>query len=170
MSENVQKEDKVEGLEQEIANLRNQLEKEKKDHEELRNKFLYLSADFDNFIKRVEKERQSLLLNERERILTKVLPLVDELEMVLNLTKDKDSSLYEGIKMIRDKFFNLLKEEGFEAIEALGKPFNPKYHEVLEGDKGEKVVEEFRKGFIFMGKVIRPSVVKLEKVKGDKHE
>ncbi|GBC75783.1 Protein GrpE [archaeon HR06] len=159
MSENIQ-DKKLEDLQRHVEELTKMLEQERKNHEELKNKFLYLSADFDNFIKRVEKERESMILKERERVLTKFLPIVDDLEILMSIVKE--DSLKEGVKMIRDKLYNLLKEEGFETIEAIGKPFDARYHEVLEGGEGV-VVQELRKGFTFMGKVIRPSMVKLEK-------
>lgn len=148
-------------LKNEVKLLKSELEEERKKYNEVKNKMDYLAADFENFRKRVEKDKLNATLSEKERLIRKVLPLVDELELAAKMADKNDEQLAKGLKMILDKFFAFLKEEGFEVIETIGKPFNPNFHESFDGKSEGIVTEEIRKGFMFMGKVIRPSIVKL---------
>lgn len=148
-------------LKNEIVLLKSELEEERKRYHELKNKMDYLTSDFENFRKRVEKDKLNATMSERERIIRKFLPLIDDLELATKMTNKDNEQLSVGLKMILDKFFATIREEGFEVIETLGKPFNPNFHESLDGKNEGMIVEEVRKGFMFMGKVIRPSIVKL---------
>jgi molecular chaperone GrpE len=148
-------------LKNEVKLLKSELEEERKMYNEVKNKMDYLTADFENFRKRVEKDKLNATLSEKERIIRKVLPLVDELELATKMADKNDEQLAKGLKMVLDKFIAFLREEGFEIIETVGKPFNPNFHESLDGKNEGIITEEVRKGFMFMGKVIRPSIVKL---------
>ncbi|MEM3368761.1 MAG: nucleotide exchange factor GrpE [Thermoproteota archaeon] len=148
-------------LKNEVKLLESELEEERKKYNEIKNKMDYLTADFENFRKRVEKDKFNATLGEKERIIRKILPLVDELELATKMVNDSNDPLAKGLKMVLDKFIMFLREEGFEVIETVSKPFNPNMHESLDGKVERIVTEEVRKGFMFMGKVIRPSIVKV---------
>ena len=94
--------------------------------------------------------------------------VIDDLERALDASHVNQDleALNKGVEMIARKLQELIKNEGVEAIEALGKPFDPAYHQPLmvEGSSEEQenmVIEEFQKGYIMHGRVIRPSLVKV---------
>ncbi len=124
-------------------------------------------ADFDNYRKRVMKEKASM----RESILgdfvKKLLPLLDNLERAL-ASVEEEKSLKEGVEMIYKQFVALLREEGIESISCQGGIFCPHLHEAVmqvetEDFPSNTVVEELQKGYQFKGKVLRASMVKVAK-------
>jgi len=138
----------------------------------------YLQADFENYRKRVDKELGEATKRSNERLITNILSVVDDLERAIQTgqTTDNAKALLEGVEMVQKKLCSVLEQEGLIQIEAVGKPFDPNLHEPLakvpsKDNKEGTVVEEARKGYIFKGKVIRPSVVKItckeEEVKQD---
>jgi molecular chaperone GrpE len=146
------------------------LEEEKKKAEDYLNRLKYLQADFENYRKRVEKERGETLNREKTRLITRLLVILDELELAIKNGKNAQNkdTLVEGVEMVFNKFQKLLCEEGLCEIEALGKPFNPELHEaalIVQTDNhpNNTVIEEIRKGFMLNGKVVRPSSVKVAK-------
>lgn len=103
-----------------------------------------------------------------EKLIVNLLSVIDELELALRSgreTEDKQA-LLEGVEMTLRKMYATLEYEGLAKIEAVGKPFNPKMHEIVlkvptkDCEEGV-VIEEVRKGFMLRGKVIRPSMVKI---------
>ena len=135
--------------------------------EEERNKYLRLSADFDNYRKRTLKEKMDLTKLAGEEILTKMLPVLDDLERALNSVQETvdTEAIKEGIRLIYNKFSNYLSQQGIKEIEALHKDFDTDFHEAVsqtpapdETLKG-KVVDVIEKGYLLNGKVIRHSKV-----------
>ncbi|WXG39595.1 MAG: nucleotide exchange factor GrpE [Candidatus Freyarchaeum deiterrae] len=154
----------------EMKLLEKSLEEEKKRAEDNLNRLKYLQADFENYRKRMEKEKGEILNREKARLITKLLVVLDELELAIKNGKDAEDkeTLVEGVEMVFNKFQKLLCEEGLCEIEALGKPFNPELHEATltvqtEDHPHNTVIEEVRKGFMLNGKVVRPSTVKVAK-------
>ncbi len=140
-----------------------ELDKANKKIAELEDKYLRQVAEFDNFRRRVMKEKAELILNGGEKVLTSLLPVVDDLERaqqhMANATDVK--ALKEGIDLIIDKFNKLLKSQGVKEIETKGKDFDVNYHEAItmipsENDEQKgKIVDCVSKGYTLNDKVIR---------------
>ncbi len=134
--------------------------------QETKDKYIRLYAEFDNYRKRVQKDREELLKYGTEPLIMELLTIVDTLEMALSHAKEESNvdSLIKGVELTLKEFHKVLKKYGVEEIEALGKPFNPEIHhamsQVVRSDVDDKtVVEEYRKGYKLNDKVIRPSLV-----------
>ncbi len=139
------------------------MEKDKKSKEkEYLEQLQRLQAEFDNYRKRVEREKQEIYNNANEKLITRLLDILDSFELALKHNAD------EGVKMIYSQLYSLLESHGLKKIEATGK-FNPEVHEALIQEEGEEdgiIIEELQKGYILNNKVIRPSKVKISKLKG----
>ena len=138
------------------------------DKDKYRERLMRLQADYDNYRKNVEKrfEEQRKLAN--ERLVLKLLPVVDDFERIMKSTDDE--KMIEGMEMVHRNMMEALKSEGVERMECVGKPFDPFEHEAIEvsyeGSCDEnRVVEELRAGYRMNGRVIRTALVK---VKGGK--
>ena len=138
---------------------------EKKEHKkEKKNEYFEqlqrLQAEFENFRKRTEKERLEIYKNANEELVVKLLNILDDFELALKNIDEK------GVSMIYSELHSILEKEGLEIIKAEGQ-FDPKFHEALiqeEGEKDEMIVEEFQKGYMLNDKVIRASKVKITKM------
>lgn len=137
--------------------------------QEMNDKYIRLYAEFDNYRKRVNKDREELIKYANEGIIYQLLPVIDNLEMALKHSNDSTSSgIVQGVENTLREFLRTLEKFGLTPIEAVNKPFDPLLHEamcVIERKDIEEnlVVEEFRKGYIFKEKVIRPSLVSVSK-------
>lgn len=161
---------KTPDMRRKIEELSQSLEAERKRADEYLTRLRYMQADFENFEKRVRREREDLVKMSGERIIAKMLPLLDELQIALvESRKLKDAGAFiKGLEMILANLLDLLRQEGVEEIEALGLKFDPLKHEVvsfIETDSVEEntVVKELRRGYLLHGRVIRPSVVEVAK-------
>ncbi len=144
-----------------------ELEQLLKDKEE---RYLRLHADFDNFRRRTQIDREADKKYRAQSLVSNLLPAVDNLERAMDIqpNNEQTKSLLEGVKMVYQSILDALKSEGVEQIEAVGKQFDPNLHQaVMQADeedvKENVVVEEFQKGYILKGRVIRPSMVKVNK-------
>ena len=130
---------------------------------ELNDKFLRKVAEFDNYRKRTLKEKAELILNGAEKTLTKILPVIDDMERAIENGKKTDDveALREGMDLIYKKFIKILEGEGVERIETTGKDFDTDYHEAIAmvpgmGDENKgKVIDCVQTGYTLNGKVIR---------------
>lgn len=162
-----------------VKKLEDKLEAEQEKTKEYLDRLKYLQADFENYRKRVEKETQEAVQRSNEKLIACLINIMDDLESAISAgetTENKDA-LLEGIKMIHKNFDKLLEKEGLKRLKCVGQVFNPNIHEVLaevptKDLKSGIVLEEARKGFMFKGKVIRPSIVKIacEDSEGGKNE
>ena len=147
--------------------LRTELEQARDKANDYLNRLTYLQAEFENYQKRVKREIIQTTQYGNLSLITQLLPIVDELEYALQASVGKATSqgLIDGIKLILSKLKNILFKEGLTPIDAIGKPFDPYLHEVIQresnGEGQDLVTEEIRKGYVFKGKVIRPSLVKV---------
>lgn len=130
---------------------------------ELKTQQLYKVAEFDNFRKRVIQEKAELIKNGGAKVITTLLPIVDDLERAQqNMDKFEDvAAVKEGLNLIIDKFFKLLAQEGLKKMEVVGQPFDADYHEAIasvpglpEDQKG-KVIDCMTAGYTLNDKVIR---------------
>lgn len=138
--------------------------KEKK-IEELTNLLKTVQADFENYKKRVEKERGEVINYAKEQIIAKLLPVLDSFEFALK-TDVKNPEFEKGIKMIFVQLVSVLHKEGLHPIDTNGKKFDPYKHEVMlqeecDGKEEDIILEELQKGYQIGGKVVRHSKVKI---------
>ena len=147
--------------------LSKELEDFKKELEDQMDKYLRLSAEFDNFRKRTIKEKAEIIKNGSEKTITAILPVLDDFERALkNLAPSEEAKpLFEGIELIFDKFLKTLKQLGLEKIDTEGQPFDTDYHEAIamvpapEEDNKGKILDCVQTGYKLNDKVIRHSKV-----------
>ena len=161
-------ETKEETLEEEV--LKNEESEEDKKLDELNDKLLRLSAEYENYRKRTTKEKEALYENAKANTVAAFLPLFDNIEKAIKL-KPQDKSgewkaFSEGVDLMKKQMEEILTSLGVMAIDAQGEEFNPEWHNAVmhvEDDSvGEGIItEEFQKGFKIGDKVIRHSVVKV---------
>jgi molecular chaperone GrpE len=128
------------------------------------------SAEFDNYRKRVERERQGLADAAAASILEELLPLVDDMERALKADAGSEGAeaYRRGVELIHRQLVETLRKRGVRPIEALGATFDPHYHmavahEAVEGRSEGEIIEEFRKGYMLGDRLLRPSMVKVAK-------
>ena len=125
---------------------------------------LRLQADFDNYLKRKEREIEDYKKVATSGIVTDLLTIVDDLDRALEHAKE-DDDLVVGIKGVRANLMKILENNGLKEIPAEGK-FDPNFHEALmavEGEEDDQIAEVFQKGYTLNGKVIRYTKVKVTK-------
>ncbi|UCG38426.1 MAG: nucleotide exchange factor GrpE [bacterium] len=135
---------------------------------DLKDRYLRLAADFDNYRKRVEKEREEIVCYANEKLIADLLPILDNLERALSAALDpgRVGSILEGVRMVANQLHSVLRSCGLEPVEALGSPFDPELHEavgVLPPGRHEEgtVMAELQKGYRLKGKVLRHSMVQV---------
>ncbi len=131
--------------------------------EEMTDRYKRLFAEFENYKKRNQKEKESLRNMLVSDIMMSILPIIDNLEKAIN-TGTKDTAYEEGIKMVLKQLKDTLSYHGVKEIETVGKPFDPELHEAVSHVTDDKlgtniIKEEFRKGYTIGNKVIRHSMV-----------
>jgi molecular chaperone GrpE len=139
--------------------------------QEMNNKYLRLYAEFENYKKRVNKDKEEIIKYGNENILYELLPVIDNLEMALKHgSNDVSSGLIQGVEITRKELKKTLERFGLTEIEAYGQPFDPLFHHAMSQVENDDVddnvvVEEFRKGYLLKEKVLRPSLVAVSKKK-----
>jgi molecular chaperone GrpE len=138
--------------------------------DELNDKVMRQMAEFDNYRKRTEKEKDSMFDAGARSVVEKILPIVDNFERGITTVpeEEKDSAFVKGIQMIYKQLSEELDKMGVKPIEAVGKPFNPDYHNAVmqvDDDKLETgtVAQELQKGYTYHDIVIRHSMVAVVK-------
>lgn len=143
-----------------------ELQRERDEYYDL---LLRRTAEFDNYRKRTERERQNLSDAVATDLVRDLLPLVDDLERALQADAGEGIEAYRrGVELIHRHLLELLKKRGVRPIEALGADFDPHYHqavlnEAVEGAREGEVIEEFRRGYMLNDRLVRPSMVKVAK-------
>ncbi len=144
--------------------------KDKKDEkiEELQDRLMRNMAEFENFRKRSEKEKTQMFEIGAKDIIEKMLPVLDNFERGLGTVseEEKEGAFVQGIEQIYKQFLKVLEDAGVKPIEAVGKEFDPNFHNaVMHGEDeelGENIVsEEFQKGYLYHDTVVRHSMVKV---------
>ncbi len=130
-----------------------------------KDKYLRLAAEYDNYRKRSQKEREALYTDVKAETVTKLLPVYDNLKRALE-QQTEDQAFYRGVEMTMTQLLDILSKLGVKPIEAIGHNFDPSMHNAVmhieDEDVGENtVVEEFQTGFLLGDKVIRFSMVKV---------
>ncbi len=157
--------------EEEIEKLKEELKKAEEERAVLYEKLLRLSAEFDNFRKRTQRELERFKELANETIIKELLLILDNFERALKAAEEGSSleTFVEGVKLIYRQFKETLKKFGVEEIEAEGTEFDPNVHEAVmqveDEEKDNVVVQEVQKGYKLKGKLIRPSKVVVAKKK-----
>lgn len=159
---------KKKDLKKTVKKLEEKLVLEEKKAKDYSNRLKYLQADFENYRKRIEKEVQGVVQRSNEKLISHLIDIIDDLEKAIEAgenTENKEAIL-EGVEMVLKNFERVLEQEGLQKLECVGKCFDPNLHEILsqiptKDCQSGIILEEARKGFMFKGKVLRPSVVKI---------
>ncbi|MBR5227992.1 MAG: nucleotide exchange factor GrpE [Clostridia bacterium] len=164
-AEKAQKSEEISDNEAFIAKLNEDLETQKQRAEEYYDSLKRNMAEFDNFKKRISKEKEGLYTSIVSEVIETMLPIIDNFEKAM-AAESKDEGYKNGIELIYKDLLNLLKKYNVEAIEDIGHTFDPMFHEavmsVTDETKGEKeIVEVFRRGYKIGDKIVRHSLVKV---------
>ena len=136
-----------------------------KEEEELNARYLRLAADFQNYKRRVEKEKGDIYAYANEKIVVELLDVIDNFERALEHGAENES-FSEGMNMIFKQFKGVLEKSGVEEMNALGEDFDPNFHHAVltensvEYESG-KVTQVLQKGYLLNKRVIRPAMVKV---------
>ena len=136
--------------------------------EELNQRFLRVAADFENYKRRTNLEREDLLKYSNAKLLGELLPVIDNFELGLKNASSSPEvqSFLKGVEMIYTQLMGILEKEGLQKIAAVGEHFDPNKHEAVmqvtdETVEDDTVVEELRAGYQLKDKVLRPAMVKV---------
>jgi molecular chaperone GrpE len=132
---------------------------------EWRDRYLRALAELDNYRKRADRDREIARTYATEGLLRDLLPVLDDLETALTIEGSLDA-IREGVGLALRHLVNGLEAKGMRPIEALGQPFDPRFHEAMgvvpAGDKPPgTIVAELRKGYVFHDRILRPSRVQI---------
>lgn len=145
---------------------KDEIAKLKAENEELKNRYLRLAADFENFRKRQATERESLIKYGMEEMFKKMIEICDNFDRAKKALEKSDSaeSMKEAFEVLHKQFTESLKKLGLEEIDAEGKQFDPNLHEAVmqtpsDEHPEETILNELQKGYKYANKVLRPSMV-----------
>jgi molecular chaperone GrpE len=146
--------------------LSRRLEKAENEKHEISDRLLRTMAEFDNYKKRVSKEKEELIKYGTEKLAFDLLPVVDNFERALEQAKGADdvASVIEGIEMILNQLIKTLETFHVKSFDSIGKSFDPEKHEAIaqqehEGYENNTVIDEFHKGYSLRDKLLRPAKV-----------
>ena len=159
-SEDVKEDDNPEVCEEESDKLRSELD-------EYKDKYLRLMAEFDNYRKRVLKEKSELILNGGEKVISSILPVLDDIERAEeSMTTIEDlKSFQEGVSLIFEKLKTILEKNGLKKMDTVGEQFNVDFHEAIAMVPGQpdelrgKVIDSVQTGYLLNDKVLRHAKV-----------
>lgn len=172
-SEETPEENKEEGESQESAENAEEKKEEnkpeekaaekKEEDEDLNTRYMRLMADFQNFRRRTEKEKSDIYAFGNEKLVSDLLPVLDNFERALAAAPERDK-FAEGMELIYKQMVDVLKKNKVEEIEAEGKVFDPNVHNAVmrqakEGAESDTIITVLQKGYTLNGKVVRPSTV-----------
>ncbi len=150
-----------------VTNLCAALAEAKKSEADIKDHFMRLQADFENFKKRSAREKQDTAQYTLESFLKKLLPVIDNLERAQENAKTENLEAYkQGVDMVFKQLMDVLKDEGLSEVEAEGKSFDPNFHHGVAVDsesdaEDQAITGVFQKGYQFKDKVLRPAMVKV---------
>ena len=143
------------------------VEQLRREKDSLQDRLLRTAAEFDNYRKRVDRERRDVAENIAADVVGELLPIIDNLERALAAASDTDP-LRKGVELILKQMVDVLRKRGVKPIEALGADFDPNFHQAVihepssEHREGE-VMEELQRGYLIGERLLRPAMVKVAK-------
>ncbi len=164
----LEKEDDLEQEEIMESDLKLKLQKSEEELNSVKSQLTRLQADFVNFRKRSEKEKQDTISYALEGFICSILPILDNFKIAMNSEDNTEDAFYKGIQLIYKQLEDTLDSNGVKSIASLGEEFDPNIHHAVfmeESDEYEsgKVTEVLQTGYILKDKVIRPAMVKVAK-------
>lgn len=169
MSGSVDEEVAAEEISEEAEEI-TELEKTQLELEETRDKLLRLAAEFENFKKRMERERGLALKYAEESIIKELLPAIDNLERALEQGKETHNAedLLAGVELTHKGLLTTLEKFDVASMDCVGAPFDPNHHEALAMEETDEmdpnsVLKEFQKGYTYKDRLIRPAKVVVSK-------
>lgn len=171
-------EKKIKELEKQLGQVRGELEERKKIAEGYLERLMRMQAEFENYRKRVDKDREEYIKFASENIIRDLVDVSENLERAIIAGQDAgekgaSDTLLKGVEMTLKQLNDILSREGLSPIESVGKPFDPNYHEavsrVASKDTPENVVvKEYMRGYLLNSKVIKPAKVEVAFSEPDK--
>jgi molecular chaperone GrpE len=145
-----------------------ELTKVVEEREQLRDRLLRTTAEFDNYRKRVDRDRKEMADRAAEAVLTEILPIIDDLERALAAedTGEGADAYRQGVELIHKQLLDLLTRRGVATIDTAGATFDPHLHQAVSSEpsadhrEGE-IIEEFRRGYRLGDRLLRPAMVKV---------
>jgi len=156
-----------EGMDENPAETKSELEQKQQELGELKDKYLRLQAEFDNFRKRSMKEKLEFMMTAAQDTMTVLLPVLDDFDRAKKNAEDENSTepFSEGVMLVYNKLHKNLEQKGLKAMESTGEDFDPELHEAIteipapnEDMKG-KVMDTVEKGYFLKDKIIRHAKV-----------
>lgn len=169
IEEEIQEKKKTENLENEEVKEENEENNEQdeviSELDKVKDSYIRLQADFENFRRRTEREKSDIYKFASEKLVGKLLSVLDNLDRALAEAKE-DDSFAQGVSLVRKEFLEILQAEGLEEIESDGAVFDANLHHAVFMEKSDEVesgsiIETFQKGYKLNDKVIRPAMVKV---------
>jgi molecular chaperone GrpE len=145
------------------------LEALRREKDALQDQLLRTAAEFDNYRKRVDRDRRDQAEAATASALTGLLPIIDDLERALKAPMGGDMEGFRrGIELIHQQMLELLRKRGVKSIEAVGVDFDPRYHQAVADESSPdhregEVIEEFARGYMLGDRLLRPAMVKVAK-------
>lgn len=149
-------------------------EQPSREAQEMREKYLRLAAEYDNYRKRVERERAEAWNRAQAQVVERLLDVLDDLQRIADFTPETATAgaLLEGAQMVERKLVRALEAAGVEPVDAEGQPFDPSVHEALmtvpagSREEDHTVASVFQKGYRFKGTLLRPARVQVKRFEG----
>ena len=134
--------------------------------DELNDKYQRLQAEYANYRRRTQQEKETIGVFANEKIITELIQVIDSMERALDACEDKEDTMYKGISLVHKQLIDTLVKFGVEEIEAESKEFDPNLHlavmqESVDGVEANQIVMVLQKGYKLGTKVVRPSMVKV---------
>ena len=161
-------EDNVEDINSKLEEkkISDKIEELEKQIEEKDDKYKRLQAEYSNYMRRTQEEKQTIGIFANEKIITELIPVIDSMERAMDACSDKEDDMYKGIELVHKQLIDCLQKFDVEEISALDEEFDPNLHlavmqESVEGVEPNKVIMVMQKGYKLKTKVIRPTMVKV---------
>jgi molecular chaperone GrpE len=143
------------------------LDEIRRERDSLQDRLLRTAAEFDNYRKRMDRERRDLAEYTAGEVMSELLPIVDNLERALQAAAEEDP-LRKGVELIHRQMLDVLRKRGVKPIEALGADFDPNFHQAVIHEESEthregEVMEELQRGYLVGERLLRPAMVKVAK-------
>jgi len=145
------------------------LEIVKRERDDYYDRLLRKTAEFDNYRKRIERERRAQTEQAVTDLLRELLLIVDDFDRALHVDADESASSYKkGVELMNTKLHELLRKQGVRPIKAIGEDFDPNLHQAVTheespGHREGEVIEELRRGYTIGDRLLRPAMVKVAK-------
>jgi molecular chaperone GrpE len=139
-----------------------------RERDALQDRLLRTAAEFDNYRKRIDRERRELSEYAASDVLLELLPIIDNFERALQAPGSEGEGFRKGVELIHKQMLDLLRKRGVTAVEALGADFDPNLHQAVihepsAGHRDGEVMEELQRGYKLGERLLRPAMVKVAK-------